>query len=124
MPPDPAGSGALRRCLAAYSAGRQPDRAQERIAVKWLLELLVARAPGHSVEVRVVPYAAVQAVPGVRHRRGTPPAVVECGARTWVELATGSLAWTDALSTARLTASGERCDLSGYLPLLPPPGDK
>ena len=52
--------------------------------------------PASSVEVRVPPYAAVQVVPGVRHTRGTPPAVVEMDAATWIALATGDLAWADA----------------------------
>ena len=37
------------------------------------------------------PYAAVQVVAGVRHTRGTPPAVVEMDAETWIALATGEL---------------------------------
>ena len=53
--------------------------------------MLEERAPGHSVEVRVPPYAAVQVIPGVRHTRGTPPAVVETDAETWIALATGVL---------------------------------
>ena len=53
--------------------------------------MLEERAPGHSVEVRVPPYAAVQVIPGVRHTRGTPPAVVETDAETWIALATGAL---------------------------------
>ena len=80
--------------------------------------MLEERAPGHSVEVRVPPYAAVQVIPGVRHTRGTPPAVVETDAETWIALATGALAWADALATARVSASGERTDLTPYLPLL------
>ena len=56
----------------------------------------VERAPGKSVEVRVPPYAAVAGVEGVRHTRGTPPAVVETDADTWIALATGELTWADA----------------------------
>ena len=41
--------------------------------------------------MRVPPYAAVQVVEGVRHTRGTPPAVVEIDAETWIALATGAL---------------------------------
>ncbi|WP_278260096.1 sterol carrier family protein [Nocardioides convexus] len=41
------------------------------------------------MEVRVPPYAAVQVVEGVRHTRGTPPAVVETDAATWIAVATG-----------------------------------
>jgi len=43
--------------------------------------------------------------------------VVETDAETWIALATGELAWADALSSARVSASGERTDLSPYLPL-------
>ncbi len=50
--------------------------ADTRALVKHYLAVLETRAPGRSVEVRVPPFAAVQAVPGVRHTRGTPPAVV------------------------------------------------
>jgi hypothetical protein len=69
------------------------------------------------VEVRVPPYAAVQVVPGVRHTRGTPPAVVETDAATWIAVATGELAWSAAVEAARVFASGERTDLTPYLPL-------
>ena len=94
---------------------------QTRLLVKHFLAVLGARAPGRSVEVRVPPYAAVQAVPGVRHTRGTPPAVVETDAATWLELATGALAWSEAEAAGRLRASGERADLSPHLPLVDEP---
>ena len=90
---------------------------QTRLLVKHFLAVLGARAPGRSVEVRVPPYAAVQAVPGVRHTRGTPPAVVETDSSTWLGLATGSLSWDEAERSGLLRASGERADLSPYLPL-------
>ena len=93
------------------------DRADLRLLVKHFLAVLEERAPGHSVEVRVPPYAAVQVIPGVRHTRGTPPAVVEMDAATFLGLATGGLAWTEALGTGRVRASGERADLTPYLPL-------
>jgi hypothetical protein len=82
-----------------------------------LVGILATLHPGRSVEVRVPPYAAVQVVPGVRHTRGTPPAVVETDAETWIGLATGALAWPDALAGGLVSASGERTDLSAYLPL-------
>lgn len=116
--PEPAAAEAVKACLAAYSAGSRPVANVERNAVKYLLALLTAIAPGHSVEVRVPPYAAVQAIAGIRHRRGTPPATVECGARTWIELGAGSMTWDAALSSGVLTASGERSDLSKLLPLI------
>lgn len=90
---------------------------QTRLLVKHFLAVLAERAPGASVEVRVPPYAAVQAVPGVRHTRGTPPAVVELDAETWIALATGELSWHDAEHGSRVLASGERADLSPLLPL-------
>jgi hypothetical protein len=105
----------------AAALARLQDDAQEaadlRLLTKHFLAVLEERAPGHSVEVRVPPYAAVQVIPGVRHTRGTPPAVVETDARTWIALATGELSWADALAGARVSASGERTDLAPYLPL-------
>lgn len=97
--------------------GLGADRADLRLLSKHFLAVLAERAPGASVEVRVPPYAAVQAVPGVRHTRGTPPAVVETDAQTWIALATGELTWVDAEAAGRVSASGERADLTPYLPL-------
>lgn len=88
-----------------------------RALTKHYLAVLEQRAPGHSVEVRVPPYAAVQVIPGVRHTRGTPPAVIEMDAPTWVALASGALSWSEAEASGRVRASGERADLSPYLPL-------
>lgn len=100
---------------AALAAERGP--AERRLLTKHFLAVLAARAPGRSVEVRVPPYAATQAVAGVRHTRGTPPAVVELDADTWIALATGDLTWGEAEDSGRVRASGERADLSPYLPL-------
>ncbi|MGH3351441.1 MAG: sterol carrier family protein [Nocardioides sp.] len=88
-----------------------------RLLAKHYLALLEQRAPGKSVEVRVPPYAAVQVIEGVRHTRGTPPAVIETDASTWIALATGETTWSEAVDQARVRASGERTDLSAYLPL-------
>ena len=85
--------------------------------VKRYLAELKARAPGRSVEVRVPPYAAVQVIGGGTHTRGTPRAVIETDPDTWIALATGELAWADAVASGRVLASGERADLSPYLPL-------
>ncbi len=101
---------------AALSADPR-DRAQTRLLVKHFLAVLSERAPGRSVEVRVPPHSAVQVIEGVRHTRGTPPAVVELDADTWLALATGDLSWSEAESAGRVRASGERADLSPYLPL-------
>ena len=100
--------------------GDAADRADLRLLVKHFLAVLESRAPGASVEVRVPPYAAVQVIAGVRHTRSTPPAVVELDAVTWVGLATGELTWAQALASGRVSASGERTDLTTYLPLHQP----
>lgn len=105
------------RAVSAEEVAAARERGDLRLLTKHYLALLEQRAPGKSVEVRVPPYAAVQVVPGVRHTRGTPPAVVETDAETWVALAGGELAWGDALAAGRISASGERTDLSAYLPL-------
>jgi hypothetical protein len=89
-----------------------------RLLTKHLLALLVEKAPGGAVEVRVPPYAVAQCVEGTRHTRGTPPAVVETDPVTWVGLATGELDWDEAERDGRVRASGERSDLSPLLPLL------
>lgn len=103
--------------LTAYDRGLKPERDAARFAVRHLLDRLAAAAPGRTVEIRVPPYAAVQAIAGPRHTRGTPPNVVETDPRTWLELATGRLAWADALARGLVSASGARADLSAHLPL-------
>jgi len=105
--------------VAAALARRDP--ADDKLLTKHFLAVLAERAPGRSVEVRVPPYAAVQAVPGVRHTRGTPPAVVETDAETWLALATGELTWAAAVASGRVVASGERAELTAYLPLVGDP---
>jgi len=94
------------------------DRAGLRIACRALADALADRSPGHTVELRVPPYAAVQCVPGPRHTRGTPPNVVETDPLTWLRLATGRTPWAEVVGTPALSASGDRADLSGLLPLL------
>lgn len=114
-----AGVAAVRAAVQDPAAGDPPpDPAIRRLAVRYTLQLLAERAPGHSVEVRIPPFAAVQAIPGPVHRRGTPSAVVEMDPGTWLALATAALAWSDARAGGRIRASGERADLSPWLPLL------
>lgn len=94
------------------------ERADQKLLTQHFLAVLSERAPGRAVEVRVPPYAAAQVIEGVRHTRGTPPAVVETDAATWIALATGATTWHDAVRAGRVTASGERADLAAYLPLV------
>ena len=107
-----AGRAAVRAVLAD-----SPDAADLATATRFLLEELASAYEGHTVEVRVPPYGAAQAIAGPRHTRGTPPNVVETDPVTWIALATGSLAWPDAMAAARIAASGSRADLSQELPL-------
>lgn len=94
------------------------DRKAMAIVVRALTGILAAKFPGRSVEVRVPPFAAVQAIEGPRHTRGTPPNVVETDAPTFLRLATGRLNWSEAVAGALVRASGNRADLSDQLPLL------
>ncbi|MCW2747012.1 MAG: hypothetical protein JWP10_154 [Nocardioidaceae bacterium] len=109
VPIDPAIFAELCSRIDAGTASRDDRKA----ATKHLLALLVQKAPGNSVEVRIPPFAAVQCIAGARHTRGTPPAVVEMDADTWIALGRGMITWSEA----RLSASGERSDLSPWLPL-------
>lgn len=94
------------------------DRSALALAARTLARIFAAQAPGRSVELRVPPFVAVQAVPGPRHTRGTPPNVVETDALTWVRLATGRTGLAAAAAAGAVTLSGARADLSGYLPVL------
>jgi hypothetical protein len=112
----PADPSEVAAALSRRRAGR-PSSGDQRLLVKHFLAVLSSRAPGGAVEVRVPPYAAAQVVGGTTHKRGTPPAVVELDADTWLDLATGALDWQEAVVAGRVTASGERSDLSEHLPL-------
>jgi Bacterial SCP ortholog len=107
----------LTRLDRAVAAQESPEKEDMRAAVKHFLAVLTSRAPGKSVEVRVPPYAAVQCIEGARHTRGTPPAVVETDAETWLRLARGQESFVDAQHDGRVRASGERSDLTPLLPL-------
>ncbi|TQL46795.1 hypothetical protein FB562_2320 [Homoserinimonas aerilata] len=106
------GEAAVRQALAGSD-----DRMIEATAVRYLLQMLADAAPGNTLEVRVPPHGAVQCVEGPGHTRGTPPNVIETDAATWLQLATGALSWADAVSAARVSASGTRADLTGLLPV-------
>jgi len=108
------GTAAVRTAVA----GGDVSRDTLATAVRFLLQVLAERAEGNTVEVRVPPFGAVQCIEGPRHTRGTPPNVVETDATTWLALATGSLVWADALAEGRVHASGQRADLSDYLPVM------
>ena len=100
-------------------AAEQPPRTVVGAAVKATARWLAQQVPGRSVELRVPPHVAVQCVPGPRHPRGTPPNVVETYAATWLRLAAGHVTWAAAVAEGKVTASGNRADLSEHLPLRP-----
>lgn len=105
-----------RAAVRAWQGGAD-ERQTVATAVRFLLEQLATDHEGNSVEVRVPPFGATQAIAGPRHTRGTPPNVVETDAATWLALATGEVSWDAALADARVSASGTRADLSEVLPV-------
>jgi hypothetical protein len=110
---DDEGAAAVRSALLAGA-----PRDATATAVRYVLQLLSEQAPGNTVEVRVPPFGAVQAIEGPRHTRGTPPNVIEMDAATWLALATGAEHWDCAVREGRVAASGSRADLAGHLPIL------
>jgi hypothetical protein len=104
---------------AAIVAARDRDLATDAVkdTVRTTLSWLAQRWPGRSVEIRVPPYAAVQAIEGPRHTRGTPPNVVETDPRTWLDLVSGRVEFAAAVAAGRVRASGTRADLSQLLPM-------
>ncbi|QVQ50604.1 hypothetical protein J4H86_17075 [Spiractinospora alimapuensis] len=108
---------AVDAVLRAQERGDQPQRTAVRAAVRVSLDVLVERAPGNALEVRVPPYGAVQCLAGPRHTRGTPASVVECAPLTWLALAAGERTWDDARTAVDVQASGTRADLTSQLPL-------
>ncbi|ANS79911.1 hypothetical protein SGUI_2515 [Serinicoccus hydrothermalis] len=111
---DPA---AGEQALAAWEAGEELGRGVLATAVRYTVEELATRAPGRSVEVRIPPYAAAQVIEGPRHTRGTPTNVVETDPQTWLSLVTGRTTWAEAVASGAVRASGQRADLTAYLPL-------
>lgn len=107
---------------AARAAGIvQPSRSQLADAVRHTARLLAADAPGHSVELRVPPFVAVQCIEGPRHTRGVPPNVVEASPHAWLRLATGHSNWDELVAQADTTASGTRAgEIAKWMPIIRP----
>lgn len=103
----------LDAALAALSSGEFAERDVVRTTLRWFAQ----QHPGKSVEIRVPPHAAVQAIEGLRHTRGTPPNVIETDGATWLALVAGTITFVDAVAQGRASASGTRADLTGLLPL-------
>jgi len=81
--------------------------------VKQILKIIEDLAPGRSVELRIPPYAAIQCVSGITHRRGTPPNVVEMDAQTLLKLSKSPQNWDQLCSVGAISAYGTNSDLSG-----------
>ena len=113
--PEPVGLEALSEFRASGVGGVSAEVVAT--AVRFGLQVLAERAPGRSVELRIPPYGATQVVGGTRHTRGTPPAVVEMRPETFLQLATGTITWDDAVDRGLVQASGNRSDLGGFFPL-------
>jgi hypothetical protein len=81
--------------------------------VKQILKVVQEVAPGRSVEIRIPPYAAIQCVEGVNHRRGTPPNVVEMAPETLIVLSQNAQKWDELLGKGLISASGTNSNLEG-----------
>lgn len=112
---DQDGVAGLKRFLAASGP---IDMNTKMLVSRYLLELIENKYPGHAVELRIPPAGAVQILAGVRHRRGTPPAVVEMGMEDWINLAIGVYSWDELIATARIQRSGERSHIANLFPLI------
>ncbi|WP_028476213.1 sterol carrier family protein [Nocardia sp. CNY236] len=115
----------MRAAVAAVSewlrdeSATPPPRGDLAAAVRTTVRTLAATAPGHTVEVRVPPFAAVQCIQGPRHTRGTPPNVVETVPRTWLLLATGLLEFDAAVTSGAVSVSGARAsEVAHWLPIV------
>ena len=96
-----------------------PSRAELAAAVRMTARTLATLAPGASVEVRVPPFIAVQCIAGPRHTRGTPPNVVETDPRSWLLLASGLVAPSEAIAAGTLRLSGSRAaEIADWMPLI------
>lgn len=100
--------------LTNQALGSPQDEPAIAQAVRQSLESFAAAHPGRSVEVRVPPYRVVQIIGGSTHRRGTPPAVVEMGPISWLELFSGKSTWEQLIQNGQIIASGVGSDLSEY----------
>ena len=80
--------------------------------VKHILTVVKKFSPGKSVELRIPPYAAIQCISGVTHRRGTPPNVVEMSAETLIKLLDNPSRWHEFRDLGLISASGTNSDLT------------
>ncbi|WP_066524266.1 sterol carrier family protein [Corynebacterium bouchesdurhonense] len=119
---DPAQTRAAVEAVAPWLRGdaEEPGRAALAAAVRTTARTLEQELSGHTVELRVPPFVAVQCIEGPRHTRGTPPNVVETDPRTWLLLATGLSTFDAEVAAGRVDASGSRAgEVARGLPVIP-----
>ncbi|SER47495.1 hypothetical protein SAMN05443377_10136 [Propionibacterium cyclohexanicum] len=120
--PDLLRSLTVEAALLADHCGTTLDRAGTAQCLRAVASVLGERFPGHTIEVRVPPFAAVQLgslTAGPVHHRGTPPNVVETDTATFWALAIGTLSWTQAREAHRLRVSGVHApDVAQMLPIV------
>ena len=73
-----------------------------------------ARPANHRRSRRAATYSYAS---GSNPHNLTPPDVIELDPDVWMRLATGITSWDEEKDAGRITAVGERDDLSGLLPL-------
>lgn len=90
------------------------------MAVRYSLYLMERRAPGEGVEVRVAPWGAIKILEGPASdpHNLTPPDVIELEPDVWLRLVCGVSTWDEEKNAGRISAVGERDDLSELLPLI------
>lgn len=119
---DPALTRAAVEAVAAWITDPSqptPPRTQLADACRRTARALAEELPGHTVELRVPPFVAVQCVEGPRHTRGTPPNVVEMTPQVWLQLATGRVDYAAAVADGRVSASGSRAgEIAAGLPVI------
>jgi hypothetical protein len=87
-------------------------------AVRYCLQLIEQQVPGHSVELRIPPYGAIQCIEGLNHRRGTPPNVVEMNPEVFLSLSLGKSTWQQEIENGKvLSSGGKSTELESLFPL-------
>ena len=79
------------------------------LAVRYSLYLLEKKAPWGAIKILDGPASDPHNL--------TPPDVIELDPDVWMRLATGITSWDEEKDAGRITAVGERDDLSRLLPL-------
>ncbi len=80
--------------------------------VKEILNIIKELSPGGLVELRIPPYAAIQCVAGINHKRGTPPNTVEMSGQVLIKLINDPSSWHHLCAQGDIAASGINSDLS------------